>query len=236
MPVKDSTCSQASRSRVCAKPQCSATALDEVKCSRCHAAYYCDRKHQFADLKRHKAQCANAAPTVAKPSRAPEAPLQATPENEVMRPISVILFPASGMPAHIISMDCFVRDNPIYHGLKEEWVDFRTYIDASAVTAGAVGPIRRTSQPHSRLYIAWSDTALHDGSPANLCVRRYTEGHNEAIWRGNLIGFRAREPTRKHMQYLDVTDRDIAMFASFFRENGGLADLPDVLVRHFYDV
>lgn len=188
-------------------------------------------------MKRHKAQCTNPGPTVAKPPRIPELPPLVALENEVMRPVSVILFPASGIPAHIISMDCFVRDNPVYHGLKEEWIDFRTYIDAAqVVTAGAVGPIRRTSQPHSRLYIAWSDTAMHDGSPANLCVRRYTDGHNEGVWRGNLIGFRAREPTRKHMQYLDVTDRDIAMFASFFRENGGLGELPAAMLGHFYDV
>ncbi|RPD67032.1 hypothetical protein L226DRAFT_608289 [Lentinus tigrinus ALCF2SS1-7] len=232
MPSK---ASQSSRSLVCTKPSCSATASEDVKCSRCGAAYYCDRKHQFADLKRHKAQCANPAPTVAKPPRAPETLFPSVTESEEVRLVSVILFPASGMPAHIISMECAIHDNPIYHGLKEEWVDFRTYIHASSVTAGAVGPIRRTSQPHSRLYIAWSDSALDDGSPINLCIRRYTEGHSEAIWRGNLIGFRAREPTRKHMQYLDATDRDIAMFASFFRDNGGLTDKPDVFVQHFYD-
>lgn len=156
-------------------------------------------------------------------------------ENDETRLVRVILFPASGMPAHIITMECFLRDNPIYHGLKEEWVDFRTYIHSPTITAGAVGPIRRTSQPHSRLYIAWSDYTLTDGSPVNLSVRRYTDGHSEAIWRGNLIGFRAREPTRKHMQYLDVTHKDIATFASFFQDHKGLADPPDVLLRHFYD-
>lgn len=158
-------------------------------------------------------------------------------DEEQVRTVDVVLFPASGLPACIISMECFIRNNRIYHGLKEEWLDLREYIDSPRITSVAIGPIRRSARPHSRLYLAWNDSAWCDGSAINYCVRRYTQGHHQAIWHGNLIGYRAREPTRKHMEYIDITDKDIAMFAAFFTEHKAQepTEVPDTVVRHFYD-
>ncbi|KAI0775996.1 hypothetical protein BD413DRAFT_258039 [Trametes elegans] len=217
-----------SRTRInrllCSKSGCTTAVHDpEAVCSRCKLAYYCSRAHQFADLKRHKAHCINPAPTAA-----------LTQPQQVLcgeRKVDVVLFPANGLPPQITSVTCILESIPVWHGLKNEWIDLRGLIDGPSAISGAVGSIRRSSTPHTRLYLicATRDT---ENPPRNMCIRRYTEGHNDVAWMGNVVGLRRREPATKFMQYFDVTDRDLAAFVAYSKDfgTGRISTIPDLLI------
>ncbi|KAI0352824.1 hypothetical protein OH77DRAFT_1427940 [Trametes cingulata] len=210
-------------------PGCSQVACQEAVCSRCSTSRYCSRAHQMADRKRHRAVCANPAPSALTPLH------QQIPREE-LRSVKVVLFPANGLPARIISVECQVETSAIYHGLREDWLDLRQVVGAPAIFAGAIGFTRRSSGRSSRLYLGVVDQTAPD-NPVNYCIRRYTEGRDAPTWSGNAVGFRRREPTTKYMQYLDVTDDDIPAFVTYFREFGTsrAPAVPDVVLLQAAD-
>ncbi|KAI0650627.1 hypothetical protein C8Q79DRAFT_396495 [Trametes meyenii] len=205
---------------------------NDMTCSRCNASFYCSRAHQIADVKRHKAKCVNAAPMV--PNSDVQRPFAASEES---RGVKVVLFPANGLPPRIISMECHVRTSTVWHGLKEEWIDLRGILEARGALCGAVGSVKRASTRSSRLYLAVGEGDRTPDTPQNFCIRRYTEGHNDTVWLGNVVGVRCREPTTKYMQYLDVTDQDLAAFISYFEAFGTsrVPAVPEILIRQGSD-
>ncbi|OJT11661.1 hypothetical protein TRAPUB_11803, partial [Trametes pubescens] len=178
------------------------------------------------DLKRHKTLCANPAPVI----------------NEA-RPIAcdkletrnVILFPANGLPPQIIAVECRIKMSETWDGLQEELLNLSHILGTDGSLCGAVGLTRkRSSTHHSRLYLERVNQTSQ-GLTENYCVRRITEGHNDFAWYGNVVGIRRREPPSKYIQYLDVTDQDIASFITYFQEFGTrrAPALPDVAMFHF---
>ncbi|KAL1944270.1 hypothetical protein VTO73DRAFT_3455 [Trametes versicolor] len=180
----------------------------------------------MTDIKRHKTLCANPAPVVS---------------DTVQQPINyaerktrtVILFPANGLPPRIIPVECRIKMSETWGGL-QEWLDLSHILGTNGSMCGGVGLTRKRPSMHdSRLYLERVDQTSQDITE-NCCVRRFTEGHNDIVWYGNLVGVRRREPSSKYIQYLDVTDQDIASFITYFQKNGTrLAPaIPDVVMLH----
>ncbi|KAJ8461783.1 hypothetical protein ONZ51_g11319 [Trametes cubensis] len=196
----------------CARPGCHARACDvDIVCCRCRTTYYCSRKHQIADVEQHKQHCTN-------PPR--ERTVDESPrhiQSEVSK-VNMVLFPANGLPPMVITMDCYAWMSPIYHGLREEFVDLQTLLKANTIFCYAVGSARPSASRSTRLYLARGD--LPSGGPMNMCVRRYVSERDSSTWTGDVVGFRCREPTTKYLQYLDVNQDDIPMFVTHLKHFG----------------
>ncbi|KAH9899755.1 hypothetical protein C8Q73DRAFT_680932 [Cubamyces lactineus] len=207
----------------CAKPGCRARARDiNIVCSRCRATYYCSRDHQIADIMRHKTNCTN-------PPR--EQTVVNSPRNLHCeeRKVEMVLFPANGLPPMVIVVDCYAWMSPVHDGLKEDFVDFQTLLNASTIVCHAVGSTRRSASRHTtRLYLARGN--FPHGGPTNMCIRRLTEGCDSSTWTGDVVGFRCREPTAKFMQYLKVNQEDIPILVTHLKQFGTTraSTIPDV--------
>ncbi|KAH9850705.1 hypothetical protein C2E23DRAFT_833884 [Lenzites betulinus] len=208
----------------CAVPGCRTPSVQAIVCSRCRSARYCSRKHQIKDVKRHKSLCANPAPAI------PNTTSTAVTCAERKR-VDAILFPMNGLPPHIISLECHVGTSPIWHGLKEEYIDLSAVLESPVVLCGAIGSTKRSAAHPSRLYLVVVDQTSDD-KPRNECIYRYTKGRHKSIWTGDAIGVRRREPTTKYVQYVDVTQEDLAPFVTYFQEYGSARapEIPEVVM------
>ncbi|KAI9056564.1 hypothetical protein FKP32DRAFT_1599299 [Trametes sanguinea] len=216
---------------LCAKPGCMQCVRDlAITCCRCRIAYYCSRGHQMEDVRRHRTLCANPAP--------PDPAVPKTPHLRGVwddrKTVDVVLFPANGLPPQIVSRTCLVRTSTIWHGLKEELLDFGPSLRGCALLFIGVGFIKRTSSYRSRLYLGTRDDHL-TSDPVNLCIHRYSNGSDARTWRGDVIGIRCREPMSKYMQHFDVTPDDLSTFETYLRTSRTQprrsADIPEVVIR-----
>ncbi|KAI0832543.1 hypothetical protein BC628DRAFT_1414831 [Trametes gibbosa] len=208
----------------CAAPGCQNLSDQGIACSRCKNVYYCSRKHQITDVKRHKSLCVNPASLV----------INTVPEPitcDERKRVDAILFPMNGLPPRIVSLECSVQTSTIWHGLKEDTIDFNALLESPIVISGAIGSTNRSSTHPSRLYLVLVDQRTND-KPRNECIYRYSKGRHDYTWTGDAIGVRRREPTTKYVQYLDVTQQDIAPFATYFQEYGTARapEIPDVVM------
>ncbi|KAI0638303.1 hypothetical protein C8Q77DRAFT_423722 [Trametes polyzona] len=217
---------QPTGTKYCASAQCTSRASPEFRCCRCEFARYCSRAHQISDITRHKRECTNPAPTTRDihPSQA---------LNVELKTVKVFLFPMNGLPAQIISVECRVRASPIWHGLKEEWIDLRSVLNASSTLSAAISPYRQNRASGRGLYLVAASQTGPD-TPTNGCIQRYArECGNVYSWKGNLVGVRCREPTTKYIQYLDVVDKDLDAFITYFQHFGTARAplIPQVLIH-----
>ncbi|PIL37266.1 hypothetical protein GSI_00959 [Ganoderma sinense ZZ0214-1] len=67
----------------------------------------------------------------------------------------------------------------------------------------------------SSLYLAFTTVPPTDGSDVNLSARQLTHGQAAVRWRGNLLGFRARDMDGPHSGYLPATMDDLPAFVEF---------------------
>ncbi|KAI0650626.1 hypothetical protein C8Q79DRAFT_893570, partial [Trametes meyenii] len=210
----------------CAYPSCMSLAAEDLRCSRCKAAYYCSRVHQLNDARRHqRSQCQRTTqPTSASSRTSPET-----------RTISVLLFPTDEPTPRIVRTECKIdATDPSRPGEEHHTIDFQTLLrPTSAVVSLPVAPVERRPPalgPPTRLYLAFDDSfalpptgawasAGSGGARLNRAAERLTAGAAHVRWRGALLGYRAREPAAGRTQFEDVTMADLPAFVAFLREH-----------------
>ncbi|RDX53960.1 hypothetical protein OH76DRAFT_1168959 [Lentinus brumalis] len=177
---------------LCALPSCSAPALEQVCCSQCQRARYCKRAHQIADVGRHKAVC------VASSSGA----------SAKTRTVDAIFFPANESSPRIVKVNCRVhRDGPAGNPEKHE-LDWSSYLSSDhEFVPHPIAPVERESSRHthsSRLFLVFDHSAVFNANmPVNRCAMQLTGGKSAMLWRGDLLGYRVREPSEDHAQFMD---------------------------------
>lgn len=68
------------------------------------------------------------------------------------------------------------------------------------------------------LVIFFGDAFSIDGSRPNRCIQSLTMGRMNIPWAGNLLVFRAREPTSLVERYEGATMEDVKPMTVFFRD------------------
>ncbi|TFK94675.1 hypothetical protein K466DRAFT_593331 [Polyporus arcularius HHB13444] len=154
----------------------------------------------------------------------------ASPMPEVRKrthDIDTLFFPTDASSPHIVRVPCVVQDDEEYDGEESHTINWQPLLgDNAAFTSQPVGAIETrtgtSSTPYtaSRLYLAFNDCFAIDGSPINRCAEQLTSGRSPTEWRGNMVGYRAREPADELTQFLDVSMSDLADFVRFLNDHG----------------
>ncbi|KAI0750924.1 hypothetical protein C8Q80DRAFT_1118870 [Daedaleopsis nitida] len=196
---------------LCSFPPCAKMASHKACCSKCKLARYCQRAHQVSDAERHRSECTT------------------TPAE--FRRVKVLLFSASQTSPKVVQVNCHVRQDGENPGEELHTIDWRSLLGPNApFTSQPVGPPEPSTLahgPHSNgLYLAFNGCFAIDGSPVNRCAAQLTEGRSSVLWRGTLVGYRAREPASRFTQFMDVSMDDLPAFSEFLKTHGATHSAP----------
>ncbi|TFK94674.1 hypothetical protein K466DRAFT_246304 [Polyporus arcularius HHB13444] len=200
---------------LCALPSCSAPASEQVCCPQCQRARYCKRAHQIADVGRHKAVC------VASSSGA----------SVKTRTVDAIFFPANESFPRIVKVNCRVhRGGPAGNPEKHE-LDWSSYLSSDhEFVPHPIAPVERESSRHthsSRLFLVFDHSAIFNANmPVNRCAMQLTGGNSAMLWRGDLLGYRVREPSEDHAQFMDASMDDLSAFTQFLKYHCTVPPMP----------
>ncbi|KAI0720250.1 hypothetical protein C8T65DRAFT_8435 [Cerioporus squamosus] len=146
---------------------------------------------------------------------------------EGTRSVDMLLFPVDADSPRIVRVH-YDAQTDHYDGEESHDIDWKPLLgDNAAFTSLPIGSVEMrpgiTSMPltSSRLYLAFNDCFAIDGSPINRCAEQLTGGSSSTEWRGNLVGYCAREPADTLTQFLDVSMSDLAQYVRFLKYHGG---------------